>query len=76
MFNSIFTSVYFILELSIKEFVPDPQLSDHSEEPVFKGSHVNYGFENETNPRATLKEYLLSIVYMPHSLRQVYKSNI
>ncbi|GAB1868565.1 Membrane-associated transporter protein [Camponotus japonicus] len=59
-----------------EEFVPDPQLSDHSEEPVFKGSHVNYGFENETNPRATLKEYLLSIVYMPHSLRQVCLTNL
>ncbi|EFN75002.1 Membrane-associated transporter protein [Camponotus floridanus] len=59
-----------------EEFAPDPQLFDHSEEPVFKGSHVNYGFENETNPRATLKEYLLSIVYMPHSLRQVCLTNL
>ncbi|XP_070172559.1 membrane-associated transporter protein [Polyergus mexicanus] len=59
-----------------EEFSLDPQLSDRPEDSVFRDSHVNYGFEGETNPRATLKEYLLSIVYMPHSLRLVCLTNL
>ncbi|XP_018392857.1 PREDICTED: proton-associated sugar transporter A [Cyphomyrmex costatus] len=57
----------------------ETQLSDCSEEPVSEGSHINYGFddvEDEVNHTATLKEYLLSIVYMPHSLRQVCLTNL
>ncbi|XP_024883169.1 proton-associated sugar transporter A [Temnothorax curvispinosus] len=57
----------------------ETQLSDHSEEPISEGSHVNYGFddiESEANHKATLKEYLLSIVYMPRSLRQVCLTNL
>ncbi|XP_029176911.1 proton-associated sugar transporter A [Nylanderia fulva] len=59
-----------------EELANDPQLSDHLEEPISGGSHVNYGFESETNPRATLKEYLMSIIYMPQSLRQVCLTNL
>ncbi|XP_077275773.1 loss of visual transmission isoform X2 [Temnothorax americanus] len=61
----------------------ETQLSDHSEEQISEGSHVNvqcnYGFddiESEANHKATLKEYLLSIVYMPRSLRQVCLTNL
>ncbi|XP_071557745.1 membrane-associated transporter protein isoform X2 [Temnothorax nylanderi] len=57
----------------------ETQPSDHSEEPISEGSHVNYGFddiESEANHKATLKEYLLSIVYMPRSLRQVCLTNL
>ncbi|XP_014471690.1 PREDICTED: proton-associated sugar transporter A-like isoform X2 [Dinoponera quadriceps] len=61
--------------------------SVHSEEQDRSdGSHVNYGFDGdsqsravgvaEENPKATLKEYLLSIVYMPRSLRQVCLTNL
>ncbi|KAG7211809.1 hypothetical protein KM043_011040 [Ampulex compressa] len=41
-------------------------------------SYINYGFEEsaESNPKATLREYLLSIVYMPHSLRMVCLTNL
>lgn len=70
-------------ELPIKEFALDPlppRPSIHSEEQSSDGSHVNFGFDDsqlhagvaEINPKATLKEYLLSIIYMPRSLRQVY----
>lgn len=70
-------------ELPIKEFALNPlprQPSIHSEEQSSDGSHINFGFDDtqsrtgveEINPKATLKEYLLSIVYMPRSLRQVY----
>lgn len=55
------------------------QSSDQSEEPASEGSHVNYGFddvENGAGRKATLKEYLLSIVYMPHSLRLVCLTNL
>ncbi|KAL6260325.1 hypothetical protein P5V15_007856 [Pogonomyrmex californicus] len=50
------------------------------ERPIPEGSHVNYGFDDigggEVNHKATLKEYLLSIVYMPRSLRQVCLTNL
>ncbi|XP_012230355.2 membrane-associated transporter protein [Linepithema humile] len=64
-----------------KESTLDPlstqAASDRPEQPVCEGSHVNYGFdEGEVNPKATLKEYLLSIVYMPRSLRQVCLTNL
>jgi hypothetical protein len=52
------------------------QSSDHSEEQVDENSHIDYGFDDlkdEVHPKATLKEYLLSIIYMPRSLRQVSK---
>ncbi|KAG5347676.1 S45A2 protein, partial [Acromyrmex charruanus] len=52
---------------------------DCSEEPVSEGSHINYGFddvEGEVNHTASLKEYLLSIIYMPRSLRQVCLTNL
>ncbi|XP_071557733.1 membrane-associated transporter protein isoform X1 [Temnothorax nylanderi] len=68
--------------LQTEEFTLRPlqtQPSDHSEEPISEGSHVNYGFddiESEANHKATLKEYLLSIVYMPRSLRQVCLTNL
>ncbi|XP_071648266.1 membrane-associated transporter protein isoform X1 [Temnothorax longispinosus] len=68
--------------LQTEEFTLRPlqtQLSDHSEDPISEGSHVNYGFddiESEANHKATLKEYLLSIVYMPRSLRQVCLTNL
>ncbi|XP_011053129.1 PREDICTED: proton-associated sugar transporter A-like isoform X1 [Acromyrmex echinatior] len=55
------------------------QLSDCSEEPISEGSHINYGFddvEGEVNHTASLKEYLLSIIYMPRSLRQVCLTNL
>lgn len=59
--------------------IAETQSCDHPDEPLSEGSHVNYGFddiENEANHKATLKEYLLSIVYMPHSLRQVCLTNL
>ncbi|KAL6424007.1 hypothetical protein ACFW04_009728 [Cataglyphis niger] len=59
-----------------EEFALNSQLSDCPEDLIFKSSHVNYGFEGEINPKATLKEYLLSIVYMPHSLRLVCLTNL
>lgn len=64
------------------EHEPDPlqtetQPSDCSEEPVSEGSHVNYGFdEGEASHKASLKEYLMSIVYMPRSLRLVCLTNL
>ncbi|XP_018344248.1 PREDICTED: proton-associated sugar transporter A isoform X2 [Trachymyrmex septentrionalis] len=57
----------------------ETQPSDCSEEPVSEGSHINYGFddvEGEVNHTASLKEYLLSIIYMPRSLRQVCLTNL
>ncbi|XP_012526634.1 proton-associated sugar transporter A [Monomorium pharaonis] len=57
----------------------ETQPSDCPEEPLSEGSHVNYGFngvEDEPDHKATLKEYLLSIVYMPRSLRLVCLTNL
>ncbi|XP_011867373.1 PREDICTED: proton-associated sugar transporter A-like [Vollenhovia emeryi] len=57
----------------------ETQPSDRPEESVSEGSHVNYGFddvEGEANHKASLKEYLLSIVYMPYSLRLVCLTNL
>ncbi|KAL0109294.1 hypothetical protein PUN28_014408 [Cardiocondyla obscurior] len=57
----------------------ETQPSDHPEESISEATHVNYGFddiESETNHKATLKEYLLSIVYMPRSLRLVCLTNL
>lgn len=40
--------------------------------------YQNYGFDEgtETNPRTTLREYLLSILYMPHSMRMLCLTNL
>lgn len=39
--------------------------------------YVQRGFdEGDENPKTTLREYLLSIVYMPHSLRMVCLTNL
>ncbi|XP_032688047.1 proton-associated sugar transporter A [Odontomachus brunneus] len=73
--------------LKKEEFALNPlpsQSSIHSEEQSSDGSHINFGFDDsqsragvaEINPKATLKEYLLSIVYMPRSLRQVCLTNL
>ncbi|XP_011140951.1 proton-associated sugar transporter A [Harpegnathos saltator] len=72
------------IDSSKEEFVLNPlQTSVHPEEQASDG-HVNYGFDDsqsragitEVNPKATLREYLLSIVYMPRSLRQVCLTNL
>lgn len=41
-------------------------------------SYDNYGFDDKDkpDPRATLMEYLLSIIYMPHSVRMVCLTNL
>ncbi|XP_012284226.1 proton-associated sugar transporter A isoform X2 [Orussus abietinus] len=51
--------------------IPDVQ-------PSTEGSYVNYGFEDtaDMNPKTTLGEYLLSIVYMPHSMRMLCLTNL
>lgn len=59
----------------------ETQLSEHSEGQVSEGSHINYGFDDlengvKANTKATLKEYLLSIIYMPYSLRLVCLTNL
>ncbi|EZA54615.1 proton-associated sugar transporter A [Ooceraea biroi] len=65
-----------------EEFTLDPLLMqpfDQPEAQVSESNHVNYGLddlEREVNPKATLKEYLLSIIYMPRSLRQVCLTNL
>lgn len=40
--------------------------------------YMKHGFNEDMggNPKATLTEYLLSIVYMPHSLRMVCLTNL
>lgn len=45
---------------------------------VQESSFVNLSADGtaEVNPKATLQEYLLSIVYMPHSLRMVCLTNL
>ncbi|XP_020292465.1 proton-associated sugar transporter A [Pseudomyrmex gracilis] len=65
-----------------EEFPLNPlptQPSDHSENPLSEDGHANAGFdesEGDVNPKATLKEYLMSIVYMPQSLRLVCLTNL
>lgn len=46
--------------------------------PVQENIYAKPGLEEgvEANPKATLQEYLLSIVYMPHSLRMVCLTNL
>lgn len=46
--------------------------------PIQDTNYVEHGFDEsiEGNPKATLREYLLSIVYMPHSLRMVCLTNL
>ncbi|XP_012266479.1 proton-associated sugar transporter A [Athalia rosae] len=45
---------------------------------TIEASYENYGFEDgtEMNPRTTLQEYLLSILYMPHSMRMLCLTNL
>nr|XP_012140944.1 PREDICTED: proton-associated sugar transporter A-like isoform X3 [Megachile rotundata] len=47
-------------------------------ETTIETGHVQPAFDKDTeaNPKATLREYLLSIVYMPHSLRMVCLTNL
>jgi len=74
--NFILLFFFLFFKLFIKELILDAlpmQSSDHPEEQVDENSH-DYSFDNlkdEVNPKATLKEYLFSIIYMPCSLRQV-----
>lgn len=46
--------------------------------PTQDSNFAKGGFDEdaEANPKATLMEYLLSIVYMPHSLRMVCLTNL
>ncbi|XP_076681170.1 loss of visual transmission isoform X2 [Andrena cerasifolii] len=46
--------------------------------PAQDSNFAKDGFDEdaEANPKATLREYLLSIVYMPHSLRMVCLTNL
>jgi len=67
---------FILRKLFTKELILDAlpvQSSDHPEEQVGGNSHIDHDFDlkGEVNPKATLKEYLLSIIYMPRSLRQV-----
>lgn len=43
-------------------------------ETNFGASGIEEGVD--VNPKATLREYLMSIVYMPHSLRMVCLTNL
>lgn len=40
------------------------------------GIHLPNADNPEIDPRATLSEYLMSIVYMPHSMRMVCLTNL
>ena len=49
--------------------IPDVQPSEVNFPPVLEGNP-------EENPKVSLKEYLESILYMPHSLRMVCLTNL
>lgn len=80
--NGMTQAEYETTPSNTEEFSLDPlptQASDHPEGQASESSHVNYDFDDieaGVNPKASLKEYLLSIIYMPRSLRQVCLTNL
>lgn len=55
-----------------------PMIPDIPEAMIAEAGYDNGGFDEgtETNPRTTLREYLLSILYMPHSMRMLCLTNL
>ncbi|XP_015604652.1 proton-associated sugar transporter A isoform X2 [Cephus cinctus] len=66
------------VEEPVKRLGAVPMVPDVPAPPDCEGSYVNYGFDEnpDANPRATLQEYLFSILYMPHSMRMVCLTNL